>query len=63
MDYGIWAMLADSVFKVKICDIDHLARDLEKHGQSSPRLIYQIQCAPSGTECDIVFKLMAKKLN
>ena len=24
MDYGIWAILADSIFKVKICDIDHL---------------------------------------
>ena len=24
MDYGIWAILANSVFKVKICDIYHL---------------------------------------
>ena len=37
-----------------------LRSDLEKHRQSSPRLIYQLQCAPSGTEYDIVFELMAK---
>ena len=37
-----------------------LRSDMDKHGQSSPRLIYQIQCAPSGTECDIVFELISK---
>ena len=28
MDYGMWAILSDSVFKVKIRDIDHLEERL-----------------------------------
>ena len=44
----------------KFMTLTILRSNLEKHGQSSPGLIYQIQCAPSGTECDIVFELMAK---
>ena len=46
----------------KFVTLSILRSELEKHRQSSPRLIYQIQCAPSGTECDIVFELMAKNL-
>ena len=63
MDYGIWEILADSVFKIKIRDIDHFKERLgeawEEHFQTHVSKIVR----SFRDKNDIVFELMAENSN
>ena len=59
MDYGIWEILTDSIFKVKIRGIAHL-EELPGEALAELSQAHLSDTVPSGTECDIVFELMAK---